>query len=574
MQSIASTAAANAIASQSATIQAAAIAAANAASTITVSGLSTLGLTVSGTGTYTIITGNGAQIGTVLNVSGAATVSGLTVQNALNVSGAATVSGLTVQNALNVSGAATVSGLTVRNALNVSGAIAQTGNVGISTGTGTVTLNGPTTISGTFLTATGKMRGINPYTANQYPTNTTVGGFPVGTISGYMLNYAVDRDDRGEGVLVNRNNITCSAINTSGPFPIRLNPLLIAGEGGSRVIESVFYSISGVSGDRVFLNSSEHILVPGMIVTVSGAVRNLSGGPFHIADINSGAMRNQIHLSSIPVGSSWGGIPFNIGSGWYDNGALMTASAGVGLVVESSANMGLFVSGKGYGNGADTSLTASGGLILGNYEGSRPGKISTSSGTTGLNITSANGDMNFFGESGGARLTIPQAAGTAVTVSGGLNVNNASGGIILNASGTTISGGSLILRGAPGSLGTLTINPGAGSGGFHLRQTGSGGFNFSNEAGNMTFAVDNPLSQLFFNSFASFQATGQCGTAASTTSGTTFQVSNSNINNATTVVLYSFRGAPPANPVLTVGSGGFYIISGTVASYSWFIPKY
>ena len=422
MQSIASTAAANAIVSQSATIQAAAVAQAQASSLITVSGLSTLGLTVSGTGTFTIITGNGAQIGTVLNVSGAATVSGLTVQNALNLTGA----------------------------------IAQTGNVGISTGTGNVTLNGPTTISGTLLTATGKIIGINAYTTNQYPTNTNVGGFAPGTVSGYILNYAVDRDDRAKGVLINRNNITCSAINTAGPFPIRLNPLLIAGEGGGRVIESVFYSISGVSGDRVFLNSSEHILVPGMIVTVSGTVRNLSGGPFHIADVNPDPNRNQIYLSSIPLGSSWGGLPFNIGSGWYDNGALMTASAGVGFIVESSANVGLFVSGKGYGSGADTSLTASGGLILGNYEGSRPGKISTSTGTTGLNITSANGDMNFFGASaGGARLTVPQAAGTAVSVSGGLNVTGS----------TTLSGvtatGFVSLSGA-GQAGSVTLTASGG----------------------------------------------------------------------------------------------------------------
>jgi hypothetical protein len=388
-----------------------------------------------------------------LNVSGLTTVSGLKVNNKLEFgsgSGVFDLSGITSGTIkLSESGGPTVQYGTLSGGdiscgkistnneftqtgnvtfstgtgdVTLKGNTTMTGNVTFSTGTGDVTLKGNTTISGSLLTATGKIKGINAYTTNQYPTNTNAGGFALGTISGYILNYAVDRDDRTKGVLFNRNNITCSAINTSGPFPIRLNPLMIAGEGGGKVIESVFYSISGVSGDRVFLNSSEHILVPGMIVTVSGTVRNLSGGPFHIADVDPDPNRNVIYLT-IPIGSSWGGTSYNIGAGWFDNGVPTTASAGVGLVVESSANVGLFVSGKGYGNGADTSITASGGLILGNYEGSRPGKISTAVGVNGLNITSANGDMKFFGETGGARLTVPQAAGTAVSVSGGLNVS-------------------------------------------------------------------------------------------------------------------------------------------------------
>jgi hypothetical protein len=135
-----------AIAAETAAITAAAVAQAQASSLITISGLSNQGVTISGVGTYTLSTVSGIFVGTVLNVSGAATfvtrlnVSGAATVSGLTVQNTATVSGLTVQNTatfvsgLNVSGVATVSGITVQNTGTVLGffSLSGAGQAGIA----------------------------------------------------------------------------------------------------------------------------------------------------------------------------------------------------------------------------------------------------------------------------------------------------------------------------------------------------------------------------------------------------------------------------------------------------------
>jgi hypothetical protein len=212
------------------------------------------------------------------------------------------------------------------------------------------------------------------------------------------------------------------------------------------VAEDMYFTISG--------GGNNCLICPGMIVTISGNAGGIPNGESkYVQAVGSG--RIILGYSSQPL---FGGT-YILGEGYY-NPTVTTFESGSSIVLSKTANTGLFIGGK-YGlNGRDTSLTASGGLILGNYLNGQPGKISTASSVSGLNITSVSGPIQLFGETGGVRLTVPQAAGTAVSVSGGLNV---SGGMNVSGIANFLGNSTLTalsVSGASTIVGTLNVSGG------------------------------------------------------------------------------------------------------------------
>jgi len=406
------------------------------------------------------ISSTGNISGATLSTTGTAIIggsltanNGISVSGAFNASGLSTLSGLTVQNSLNVLGAT-----------NLSSSLTQTGNVDISTGTGNVTLNGDTTVvlgknftAGTSIDVDRSRYALTSY----FPTNTPVqhGKYGLG----------------GASAIISNSRIRPAAIVMPEVGPIRFvdsyyrQTVPDTGADIAMPVELVFPITATISGGYFTISGSSSLLMPGMIVSISGTAGGLANGTIKHIQAVDGA---NIILGGTTHTSLWGST-FKFAEGYYNTAD--TTPSNAFMVLNTTANTGLFVGGKYGAQGADTSLTASGGLILGNYVTGQPGKISTATNATGLNITSANGDMKFFGNTGGARLTVPQAAGTAVSVSGGLNV---SGSLLME---TTENGqfrtgqGDVYLNGstaiAEGRNFTMGFSTGSGNGTF---STGTG----------------------------------------------------------------------------------------------------
>jgi len=195
--------------------------------------------------------------------------------------------------------------------------------------------------------------------------------------------------------------------------------------------------------------------------------------------------------------------------------------------------------------------------------------------------SAANGALSSTLSSAGVTLTgAGLGVSTGLNVTGsttlsGLTVNAGAGGIILTASGTTISGGAVILRGAAGTSGTMTINPGAGSGGRHIFQSGAGGLNIVADTGNINF--ENLGGLIFFNTASSFQSSLQSGIA--TLSGGTVTVAVSGIA-ANAIVIATPRGQAVGSTTalsVTINAGTGFTVNGansSTAQFNWFIAKY
>jgi hypothetical protein len=405
----------------------------------------------SGTGTVALngpvrISANSGT--TALNVSGLATVSGLVVNNTFSFpAGSSTavfdLSGIGSNGTIKLSGGAasapvvqygSLSGGEIKcSSISVSGGtFTQTGNFSFTTGTGDVTLKGNTTVDSDRLFAAGRFMDAdrsNYSIASYFPT-----GVPRTTASGggielpsQLGKYGVD----GFNNIIFRSRMRPAAIFMPEIGPIRFTDQYYRKPSTADdlyVFDEISFPITGItrstssplnSADMYFTISGggdNCLICPGMIVTISGNAGGIPNGESKYVQAVGGG-KIILGYSNQPL---FGGT-YILGEGFY-NPTNTDFDTGSSIVLSKTANTGLFIGGKWGSNGRDTSLTASGGLILGNYANGQPGKISTASYVPGLNITSVSGPIRLFGETGGARLTVPQVAGTAVSVSGGLNV--------------------------------------------------------------------------------------------------------------------------------------------------------
>ena len=168
---------------------------------------------------------------------------------------------------------------------------------------------------------------------------------------------------------------------------------------------------------------------------------------------------------------------------------------------------------------------------------------------------------------GGSSITTDNSASLAAqsAANGALSSTLSSAGVTLTGAGLGVSTGLNVTGSA--TVSGLTVQNA-------LNVSGSSTLSGLTVQNALNVTGPTTVSGLTATGFVSLSGAGQAGIASSATGGTTNQVSNALIKAASTVVLYSFKGAPGATQQLTIVDGGFYIISTSAANYNWFIAKY